>query len=186
MSTFIIYDHLKASRHAFDEFAAIFKSYPKCPNFFYHIFQLLQIAGLFFSHLVFQYYPQIFNRIEVRTVAGPIKNLNFFTFKKLLTIFALWHGAPSCMKIVHSCEAVTCFLAIQDILRRLWLSYAGVRKKSPAVPLTGMTPHIMIFGECFIVCYMYFSSNRFPTGLQTECFRDPNCWMHDSSEKNHP
>ena len=59
----------------------------------------------------------------------------------------------------------------------------GVRKKSPAVPLTDMAPHIMIFGECFIVCCVYFSSNRFPTGLQTECFRDPNCWMHDSSEK---
>ena len=83
VSTFIIFDQLKASRHALDEFAAIFKSYPKCPNFFYHIFQLLQTAGLFFSHLVFQYYPQIFNRIEVRTVAWPIKNLNFFTFKKV-------------------------------------------------------------------------------------------------------
>ena len=83
VSTFIIYDHLKASRHAFDEFAAIFRSYPKCPNFFYHIFHLLQTAELFFSHLVFQYYPQIFNRIEVRTVAGPIKNLNFCTFLKV-------------------------------------------------------------------------------------------------------
>ena len=94
-------------------------------------------------------------------------------------------GAPSCMKIVHSCTFMwSCNLFFSN--SRYFAPFMvvpGVRRKSPAVSLTDMALHIMIFGECFIVCCVYFSSNRFPTSHQTECFRDPNCWMHDSSEK---
>ena len=47
-----------------------------------------------------------------------------------------------------------------------------------------MAPHIMTLGGCFIVCTVYLSSKRFPTGLQTWRLRGLNCWILDSSENS--
>ena len=111
--------------------------------------------------------------------------LIFFFFKNSRTILDPWHGAPSCIHVVHLWTTM-CNCSFSCNISRYLAPFMLVpfgRKKSPAVPFDDIAPHIITLGGCFIVATVYRSSKRVPTGLRTCCLRVPNCWIVDSSEK---
>ena len=108
-----------------------------------------------------------------------------FFFKNLLTILDMWHGAPSCINVVHLWTTM-CNCSFSCNISRYLAPFMVVpfgRKKSPVVQFDDIAPHIITLGGCFIVATVYRSSKRVPTGLRTCCLRVPNCWIVDSSEK---
>ena len=78
---------------------------------------------------------------------------SFFFFKNSLTILDLWHGALSCINVVHLWTTM-CNCSFSCNISRYLALFMVVpfgRKKSPAVPFDDIAPHIITLGGCFIV-----------------------------------
>jgi len=119
------------------------------------------------SNSILQFCPEILNWIEVRNISRPFQQLIFFVLRKSVTIFARWHGAPSCINISQLCTAM-CNSNFSFINSRYFLPFMlipGSRKNRPAVPWVEIAPQIITLGVCFMVCCVNLSLYRISGGL---------------------
>jgi len=101
-----------------------------------------------------------------------------------MTIFARWHGAPSCINISQLCTAM-CNSNFSFINSRYFMPFMvvpGLRKNRPLVPWVEIAPQIIILGGCFMDFCVNLSLYRVPGGLLTVFFLQANCGIVVSSE----
>ena len=113
---------------------AVFSCYLLCPYAFHCHFQVFSTCGMFICHFVFQYCPQTDKfSIGLRSglLPGQSNFLIFFFWRKLLTNFERWQGAPSRMNILHSWKVMWISRLSSSILRYLtpFIVVPGGKKK---------------------------------------------------------
>ena len=186
MSSPVIQHCLQATWHTINKISAVFRCYFMYPEEFDCRFHFLSACWLSVRDFFLSRLHKFSMGFKSGLFPGQSIVLIFFVFKNLLTILDLWHGAPSCINVVHLWTTM-CNCSFSCNISRYLAPFMVVpfgRKKSPAVPFDDIAPHIITLCGCFIVATVYRSSKRVPTGLRTCCLRVPNCWIVDSSEKN--
>ena len=110
-------------QHAGNEALAVLYWYFHHPNDLYYIYQDTIDCGLLICNLSIQKYPQIFHRVEVRTVSGPLRWCDLCRMSDNSSFLWQWHGTPSCMNIVHlwMCMWIASFsLSISTYFYHAW------------------------------------------------------------------
>ena len=133
---------------------------------------------------VFHFRPQILNWVQIWAIAWPIQGHHIVIPQKFFyNLGTVAWSTISCIKIEVLWTGICNkgLLLSKSTYLDPFMVVPGVKKYNPAVPFLLMAPHIIWLGGCFMVAEVYFSSNRFPTGLQTCLCRTTNCWKVDSS-----
>jgi len=119
------------------------------------------------SNSILQFCPEILNWIKVKSV----------------TIFARWHGTPSCINILQLSTAMcnsNFFINSRYFLP--FMVVPGSRNNRPAIPWVEIAPQIITLSMCFMVCCVNLTLYRVPGDLLTVLFIKANCWIVVSSE----
>jgi len=136
-----------------------------------------RLVGCFSATLFFSSVQKFSIGLRSGLFPGHSNNLIFFVLRKSVTIFARWHGAPSCVNISQLCTAI-CNSNFSFINSRNFLPFMvvpGSRKNRPAVPLVEIAPQTITLGWCFMVFCVNLSLYRAPGGLLTVFFLEINC-----------
>ena len=97
MTTTVLYQLLNMVWHRIYQGLAIFGHFCiSTPQFHYDLNQLLFRCAVFFSQLLFNYWPQILNRFTSGELPGQSKMGSPFSWRNVFKTFDLWHGARSC------------------------------------------------------------------------------------------
>ena len=140
-----------------------------------------------FTDLALHDLPYIFYGVHVWRVPRPVQYIYVFSSTNLVTILALWHGAPSYIKIGFSswgnhsdncgkrwASRIFLYWSCFRVLWTIWSSH---------VPLEFLTNHTMIYDGCFTVETIQSGLFSSPCLLLTSCDLSIITWKMDSSEK---
>ena len=97
-SSFGLWHRPDPSRHALDEVSAQLCGHVENPGWLDGLNKRWKTAWMLLSNSILQFCPEF--------SSGHSNNLIFFVLRKSVTIFARWHGAPSCINISQSCTAM--------------------------------------------------------------------------------